>query len=181
MGSGRQFHVFEMYLKEIEEIPCCDEAENRELAERISRGDAQAGKRLVEGNLKLALEMTRDYLNRGVHTADLVQEANMALVLAARELEGPSQGQLYESFEGFLRERVNAALKAVVDEQDTQAKIGEEMLARVNMLQEVSKELAQRLGREATVEELAERMGMTADEIKDIMKLTLEAMSVTGE
>jgi len=181
MGSKNEFHVFEMYLEEIQGIPCCDEAENRALIERIARGEAQARKRLVEGNLKMALGMTREYLNRGVQAADLVQEANMALVLAAAELEELAQPQLSENFEDFLGKRIKPALKTVVEDQDTEVKIREEMLARVNVLQEVSKELAEKLGREATVEELAKRMNMSADEVRSIMKMALDALTVAGE
>ena len=55
------------------------------------------------------------------------------------------------------------------------------MAARVNILQDISKELAERLGREPKVEELAERMKMTPDQIKEIMKVTMDALSITGE
>lgn len=65
--------------------------------------------------------------------------------------------------------------------QNTEYKVEEEMLARVNVLKDISAGMAEELGREATVEELAERMKMTEQEIKDIMKLTLDAMSVSGE
>ena len=57
----------------------------------------------------------------------------------------------------------------------------EEMLDRVNKLKDVSQEMAEELGREASVEELAERMKLTVDEVKEIMKLTLDAMSVVGD
>lgn len=72
-------------------------------------------------------------------------------------------------------------MKAAVADQETEHKIEEKMLARVKVLEEVSKSMADQLGREATVEELAERMQMTVEEVKDIMKQTLDAMTVTGE
>ena len=65
--------------------------------------------------------------------------------------------------------------------QNTEYKVEEEMLARVNVLKDISAGMAEELGREATVEELAERMQMTVEEVKDIMKQTLDAMTVTGE
>ena len=66
-------------------------------------------------------------------------------------------------------------------EQRSEAEIEETMAARVNVLQTVSQVMAKELGREATVEELAEKMKMTPDEIKDIMKLALDALTVNGE
>ena len=72
-------------------------------------------------------------------------------------------------------------IKAALEEQGLETKVEEEMLARVNVLKEVSKRMAEELGREASVTELAEKMKMTEDEIKAIMKLTLDAMSVSPD
>lgn len=187
-----ELNIFQMYLEEIEGIPACDKAENEELVRSVRAGEAAAKSRLIEGNLKAALRMIQSFLNRGVMAGDLVQEANMALVMAVEELETETVCGAKETgkdpekdsraaFEDILERRVRAALQAIVDEQDTEKKIEEKMLARVNVLKDISKDMADELGREATVEELAERMKTTTDDIKDIMKLTLDAMSVTGE
>ena len=64
-------------------------------------------------------------------------------------------------------------------EQKAESDIEEEMLARVNVLQEVSKAMAEELGREATLAELAERMRMSEDEIREIMKVTMDALSMS--
>ena len=72
-------------------------------------------------------------------------------------------------------------MEEALELQDTECRIEEEMLARVNVLKDISASMAEELGREATVEELAARLKMTEEEIKDIMKLTLDAMSVSGE
>ncbi len=98
-------NVFGMYLEEIKEIKSCDEAENQRLLRQIKGGDERAKDRLIEGNLRLALKLVQEYVNRGVATGDLVQEANMALVLAAAEFEDGV-------FEDFVRERVKDALLA---------------------------------------------------------------------
>ena len=65
--------------------------------------------------------------------------------------------------------------------QKAEHAVEEEMAARVNVLKDISQMMAEELGREATVEELAAKMKMTEEEIKDIMKLTLDALSVSGE
>ena len=75
-----------------------------------------------------------------------------------------------------IREAVEDALKL----QDTEDKIEEEVTARVNVLKDISASMAKELGREATVEELAERIKLSADETRDMMKITLDAMSVVG-
>lgn len=169
-----QEDVFRMYLDEIKEIDSCDKAENERLLQEFRGGNPAAKNRLIEGNLKMVLEMVQGYLNRGVPAGDLVQEANMALVMAAAEYE---EG----NFEDFVRERVKAALLEAVEEQSQETETARKMLDRVNRLKDVSQDMAEELGREATVEELAERMKLTGDEIKEIMKLTLDAMSVVGD
>ena len=98
----------------------------------------------------------------------------MALLLLVSAYEGGN-------FRAQAEERIREALETALDIQDTEQKIEEEMLARVNVLKDISAQMAEELGREATVEELAARMKMTVEEIKDIMKLTLDAMSVSGE
>lgn len=166
--------VFQMYLKEMEGIESCDEAENQRLLRAVKSGDKGARDRLIEGNLKMALQMVQGYLNRGVAAGDLAQESNMALVLAAEEYE---EG----SFEDYAREQVRKALSAAVEEQSREETAARKIVELVNKLEDASQEMAQELGREATVAELAERMALTADEVKEIMKLTLDAMNVVGD
>lgn len=174
----QELNIFQMYLDEVAAIDVCTDAENEQLAVRAKAGDTQALSRLIEGNLKYVLGLTRDFLASGVAAGDLVQEANMALVMAA---DAFAQAEDAADFRTFLDGEVKTALEAAVAEQTSEAKVEEKMVARVNVLKDVSQEMAEELGREATVEELAERMQMTADDIREIMKLTLDAMSVNGE
>ena len=102
----------------------------------------------------------------------------MALTMAVTEfLTDVGDGD----FEGFLAARMKAALDLAVEEQQSAKQTGEELAARVDVLQTVSQMLAKELGREATVEELADKMKMTAGEVKDIMKMAMDAMSMNAE
>lgn len=178
----KDFNVFQLYLDEISQIKACDEAENEVLLNRLAGGDVAVLSRLIEGNLKYVLGLTRSYLTQGVAAGDLVQEANMALILAVNDWkEQEKETTDPAAFLRFVEQEVKAALKQAVEEESSEEKVEEKLLARVNVLKDLSTEMAEELGREATVEELAERLSMTADEVKDIMKLTLEAMSVHGE
>lgn len=161
-----------VYLEELAAIEPCTEEETRQLIAKIRNGDAKARERLIEGNLKKALFFVQDYINQGVPLSDLIQEASMELMLLADEgFEG--------SFETLLESRIRVRLEEVVKEQKSEMDIEEEMLARVNVLQEVSKTMAEQLGREATLAELAERMKMTEDEVREIMKVTMDALSMS--
>lgn len=161
-----------VYLEELAAIEPCSEEETRQLIAKIRNGDVKARERLIEGNLKKALFFVQDYINQGVPLSDLIQEASMELMLLADEgFEG--------SFETLLESRIRVRLEEVVKEQKSEMDIEEEMLARVNVLQEVSKTMAEQLGREATLAELAERMKMTEDEVREIMKVTMDALSMS--
>ncbi|MDO5407025.1 MAG: sigma-70 domain-containing protein [Eubacteriales bacterium] len=168
--------IYQMYLEEIEAIQACTPEEEAELLARISLGDEEARKRLLEGSLSYIAELSKGYAGQGVPMGDLIQEANMALILALGEY-----GSQNKAFRDLVKEQVEEALTAAVAEQKQENDIEEEMVARVNVLKDISAKMAEDLGREATVEELAETMKMTVDEIKDIMKLTLDAMSVSPD
>lgn len=164
--------IYRVYMEEIAAIPPCSEAENAKLLGEIRNGNKAARERLIEGNLKNALFFVQDYINKGVPMADLIQEASLELMMLADEgFEG--------SFEKLLESRIRVRMEEIIDDQKKEADIEEEMLARVNVLQEVSKSMAEELGREAKLSELAERMKMTEDEVREIMKVTMDALSMS--
>ena len=162
---------YQMYLEELEAVAEAGPEEELSVLERLAAGDVSARERLIEGNLKRVLEYAKEYDGRGLPMGDLVQEGNMALTALAMEYESGA-------FQELLRERVRACIEAALEEQRMEAEIEENVAARVNVLQEVSRVMAKELGREATVEELAAKMKMTEDEIRDIMKVTLDAVNV---
>lgn len=164
--------IYRVYMEEIAAIPPCSEAEDAKLLGEIRNGNKAARERLIEGNLKNALFFVQDYINKGVPMADLIQEASLELMMLADEgFEG--------SFEKLLESRIRVRMEEIINDQKKEADIKEEMLARVNVLQEVSKSMAEELGREAKLSELAERMKMTEDEVREIMKVTMDALSMS--
>ena len=164
--------IYRVYMEEIAAIPPCSEAENAKLLGEIRNGNKAARERLIEGNLKNALFFVQDYINKGVPMADLIQEASLELMMLADEgFEG--------SFEKLLESRIRVRMEEIINDQKKEADIEEEMLARVNVLQEVSKSMAEELGRESKLSELAERMKMTEDEVREIMKVTMDALSMS--
>lgn len=171
-GDMQSEDIYRVYMEEIAAIEPCTEAENKELLAKIKNGTAGARERLIEGNLRRALMYVKEYINRGVPMADLIQEASMELMLLADE--GFESG-----FEKLLESRIRVRLEEVINEQKNESDIEEEMLARVNVLQEVSTRMAEELGREASLKELAERMKMTEDDVREIMKVTMDALSLS--
>lgn len=173
--------IYQMYLEEIEAIRPCTKEEQDQLLKKIAQGDDSARERLVEGSLGQLVELAKEYDGQGVLMGDLIQEANMALLTALAEMTGAGDGDCKApaDFEEFLNASIRPALDAIVEEQKDEKEVGEELAARVNVLQTVSQVLLKELGREATLSELAEKMKMTEDEIRDIMKLALDAVNVS--
>lgn len=161
---------YQMYVEEMESIIPCSAKERETLARQASEGSREAKNRLIEGHLFYSLELAKEYAGKAPDS-DLVQEANMALTMMVLGYEGGD-------FMASLEEAVRKALDAFTEEEARELEIEENIAARVNVLKEVSQMMAEQLGREATVTELAERMKMTEEEIKDIMKITLDALNV---
>ena len=146
--------IYRVYMEEIAAIPPCSEAENAKLLGEIRNGNKAARERLIEGNLKNALFFVQDYINKGVPMADLIQEASLELMMLADEgFEG--------SFEKLLESRIRVRMEEIINDQKKEADMAEE------------------LGREAKLSELAERMKMTEDEVREIMKVTMDALSMS--
>ena len=168
-------NFYEMYLEEMGGITPLTEQEKKALLKETARGDAGARSRLVEGSLRHVLDLVSGYEGRELPMSDIVQEANTALMLAAIEYDES------EPWDGLVERRVREAVELALEEQRAEAEIEENMAARVNVLQTVSQMMAKELGGEATLQELAVKMKMTEEEIKDIMKLALDALTVNGE
>ena len=164
---------YQMYLEELKGIAPLGSEEKEAILRLAAQGDEAARKRLVEGSLKRMTEIAGEYRERKLPMADVIQEANTALMLAAVEYDGSGD------WDSLLEEKVREAISLALSEQELE--IEENMAARVNVLQTVSAVMAKELGREATLEELSERMKMSQDEIKDLMKLALDALTVSGE
>ena len=136
--------LFEVYLGELSGIEDCSVEENARLLAEIRAGSREARNRLIEGNLKRAMFFVQDYVNQGVPVSDLIQEASLELMLLADE-------GFEDAFEGLLESRIRVRMEEVIREQKADTDTKEEVLARVNVLQEVSKRMAEELGREASL------------------------------
>ena len=164
--------IYQVYMEELAVIPPGTEEENRELLKedegRRPGGEPTGGGKSEKG----PVFYPKDHLNRGVPMADLIQEASMELMELADE-------GFQEGFEKLLESRIHVRMEEVIREQKAEMDLEEEMLARVNVLQEVSKRMAEELGREASLKELAERMKMTEEDVREIMKMTMDALKLS--
>lgn len=171
-GWNMDSRVYDMYLEELRAIEACSEEETAELLGRLPADEAR--KRLVEGSLGYVVQAARDYRDKGVDIADLIQEGNMAVMLL---VENYREGDFFQ-----LRElAVRTAMEQLVGEQADSSRIGEKLAAAINVLNEVTTRLAQELGRQATLSELAEKMQMSEDEVSRLMKTAVNAVTLDRE
>lgn len=168
---------YQMYLEELAAVPPCTSEEQEQLLAQAAGGDDKARERLIEGNLQTVLQYAKEFDGKGVLLTDLVQEANVALTMAVCEY---LQGTAGLDFDSFVASQVKEALNAALEEELAAGETGQELAARVNVLSEVSKALSAELGREPSVEELADKMKMTVDEVGNIMKMAMDAISMNA-
>jgi RNA polymerase primary sigma factor len=161
----------EQYLEDLALIEPISEAESNALTEAMAAGNEAAKQRVIESGLRRICDLANEYAGRGVHIGDLIQEGNMALLKAADRF---TKGDFWLFSLPLARE----AMLEAIEEQSGQAAIGEKIAVRANRLMDISAELAKELEREPTAAELANRLHMTEEEVRDIMKISLDVISV---
>ena len=161
--------VLEMYLEDMKAIKEIDEKELNELTAALLRGDESARNRLIEGHMMYATELIQPFVGCGQEITDLISESHLALTMAVAEYKS---GDL----KAQIRTAVEKRLNEIIDEE-TKVKNASNMLAeRLNDLMEASRILAQEYGREASVEELSDRLMVPKDEVEELLKISLNAM-----
>lgn len=163
---------YEMYQEELKNIVPCSLEEQKELIEMLLQGDETVAKRLVEGNLFRVIKIAQEFVDKGVLVEDLVAEGNLALTLAV-------DSYVTGDFNEFVEDAIRSAMKEIVAEQESYGETGINLAAMLNVLDEVSRRLAEEYGREATVTEIAEKMKMSEEQIKQLTKMALDAVSAS--
>ena len=163
-----------MYLKEIGKIPLLSAEEELELAKRISEGDEGAKKRMVEANLRLVVSVAKHFLGRGMQLLDLIQEGNMGLLKAVEKFDY-TKGYKFSTYATWwIRQSIT---RAVADQART-IRIPVHMVETINRVSRASRALIQELGREPTVAEISERLGIAEDKIAEVMKIAQDPVSL---
>ena len=163
----------EMYMKELNDVPVISPEEKSILIEKGCRGDRDAFSRLIEAYLPTVLEYVERFMGQGVRRGDLIQEGNLGLI------EGIMNYDHSLDFDTFIGVYIEKAMKDAIDEELSVNRISNHAAERANAISDATTELAQKLGREATIEELCEYMSLSEDEIRDVMKMSLDAMTIT--
>ena len=163
-----------MYLKEIGKVPLLSVEEEQELAERIEAGDEEAKKCLSEANLRLVVSIAKRYVGRGMALLDLIQEGNLGLMKAVEKFDY-RKGYKFSTYATWW---IRQAITRAIADQARTIRIPVHMVETINKLRRTSRQLLQELGREATPEEIAERMKMPVERVQEIMKISQEPVSL---
>ncbi len=163
-----------MYLKEIGKVPLLTADEEKELAMQMEAGDMEAKKRLAEANLRLVVSIAKRYVGRGMLFLDLIQEGNLGLIKAVEKFDY-RKGYKFSTYATWW---IRQAITRAIADQARTIRIPVHMVETINKLIRVQRQLLQELGREPYPEEIAEKMNLPVERVREIQKISQEPVSL---
>ena len=163
-----------LYLRSIGRVPLLTADEEVSLAKRIERGDMEAKQHMVEAYLRLVVSIAKGYLGRGLTFLDLIQEGSLGLIRAVEKFDY-RRGYKFSTYATWwIRQAVT---RAIADKGRT-IRIPVHMVEKLNKVVHVERQLVQSLGREPTPEEIAVELDSTPREIRDILRMSQQPVSL---
>ena len=163
-----------MYLKEIGKVPLLTAEEEKNLAMRMENGDMDAKKRLAEANLRLVVSIAKRYVGRGMLFLDLIQEGNLGLIKAVEKFDY-RKGYKFSTYATWW---IRQAITRAIADQARTIRIPVHMVETINKLIRVQRQLLQEKGREPYPEEIAEKMNLPVERVREIQKISQEPVSL---
>lgn len=174
--KGRRGEVdsLKMLIREAAKNRLLSREEEIELARRIELGDEEARERLIKANLRLVISVALKYRNLGVPLADLIQEGNIGLIKAVERYDY-RKGHKFSTYAIWW---IRQAILRALDNQARLIRIPSYVMAKASKMEGVSARLTQKLGREPTLEELAGELRVPLPELKEILSLVGDPISL---
>jgi RNA polymerase primary sigma factor len=163
-----------LYLRAIGRVNLLTAEQEVMLARRIERGDILAKQHMIEANLRLVVSIAKSYLGRGLTFLDLIQEGSMGLIRAVEKFDY-RRGYKFSTYATWwIRQAVT---RAIADKGRT-IRIPVHMVEKLNKVVHVERQLIQQLGREPTPEEIAVELETTVREVRDVLRLAQQPISL---
>jgi len=162
------------YLREIGKYPLLGAEEEVELAKQFEKNSKRAKDKLIESNLRLVVSIAKKYIGRGLSLLDLIQEGNQGLIRAVEKYDWRRGFKFSTYATWWIRQAIT---RAIADQART-IRIPVHMVETINKLYRTSQRLMQQLGREPTAEEIGEELGLPADRVREIFKISQEVTSL---
>ena len=172
--TGHVTDPIHMYLKEIGQVPLLTADEEIELAKRIEQGDEEAKRKLEESNLRLVVSIAKHYTGHGMNLMDLIQEGNIGLIRAVEKYDYRKGFRFSTYATWWIRQSIT---RSIADQGRT-IRIPVHMVENINKVNRASRDLMQEMGREATPEEIAKRLHITPERVREIQKISREPVSM---
>ncbi|MDR0984500.1 MAG: RNA polymerase sigma factor RpoD [Ruminococcus sp.] len=163
-----------IYLKEIGRIPLLTAEEEIELALKIISGDAYSRKRLAEANLRLVVSIAKKYVGRGLQFLDLIQEGNLGLIKAVEKFDHTKGFKFSTYATWWIRQAIT---RAIADQART-IRIPVHMVETISRVKKMSSILLHENGRDPSAEEIAQRIGLSTERVREIMRISQEPVSL---
>jgi RNA polymerase primary sigma factor len=166
--------VLTQYLGRIRDGRLLDAVEERDLSRRSHAGDGKARKKLIESNLRLVISIAKKYRGRGVPFEDLIQEGNAGLIRAVEKFD-PEMGNRFSTYATWW---IRQAVTRAVAEQSRTVRLPAHVVDSLYRLRRTENSLSIELGRDATEEEIAERLGSRPDEARRLREVAQPISSI---
>ena len=176
--TNKELAIIEMYMKDVEDIPQLSDEEKEDLITRLADGDSSVVEELVNSTLLHVAEMAQDYRDKGVSFSDLIQEGNVALTEVVSDYDGDAD---LESFDELVDEAVTEAFENAIKDQAESDKISQKLADKLNLLDDTTKRLTEKLGRVPEASELAKEMDIPEEEVDNLLKISLDVLSVNED
>ena len=168
-----------MYLKEIGRVPLLSAEREKELAEIMTNSTddderEKAKNELVEANLRLVVSIAKRYVGKGMFFLDLIQEGNLGLMKAVDKFDY-SKGYKFSTYATWW---IRQAITRAIADQARTIRIPVHMVETIHKVSRYTRQMLQELGREATADELGEKMGMSPEKVREIMKIAQDPVSL---
>ncbi len=163
-----------MYLREIGKVPLLTSQQEIELAKRVEKQDMDAKRRLTEANLRLVVSIAKRYMGRGLLFLDLIQEGNLGLIRAVEKFDY----RLGYKFSTYATWWIRQAVTRAIADQARTIRVPVHAVETMNKLNRIQRELLQKSGREPTVKEMADALGLTPNKVREIQKAAQEPVSL---